>query len=128
MCHCFSPGDFFISSKTIIGYPKKFFLDYGGPRAHAPTAVAACASYLAYHDLLWSHGRPQHRHIITNFASLVKGCGLHVLLQELGGSKLNLDRLYELMLPVHDKVNLPCAIDFRHIGLPQDVYNYKHVK
>jgi hypothetical protein len=31
-------------------------------------------------------------------------------------------------LPVHDKVDLSCAIDFRHIVLLQDVYNYKHVK
>jgi hypothetical protein len=71
---------------------------------------------------------PQHRHIITNVTGLVKGCTLHILSQEFGGSKFVLRRLYELMLPVHDEVNLPSAINFKHTLVLQDAYNYKHVK
>jgi hypothetical protein len=35
--------------------------------------------------------------------------------------------LYELMLTVHDEVNLSCAINFKHTLVLQDGYNYKHV-
>jgi hypothetical protein len=83
---------------------------------------------MTHHDLLWSHGRPQHGHIITNVTSLVKGRRLHILSQEFGGSKFVLRRPYELMLPVHDEVNLPSAINFKHTLVLQDAYNYKHVK